>query len=213
MTLRHIRHQVEAPITTAHDNRLHNCGYGRPPEQYLTPALGTGFDIDLHSLLLSWRDVSPAVALELNALRTLRRRYPRALLASCAWALLVALHGTASGRDDDPEAALAALSAHVMSLGLTRGVLLTCAVTSRGTAQPVQRGGMTTEPVALALVAMAASRPPMVMWGVEPSLENIAPGAIMRMRWLRRGEAGSEARAVWDALAGARPAGGDDASR
>lgn len=191
---------ADAPMHTAADDRIHNCGWGRPSEQYRTPAIGTGFVLDLHRTLLSW-DGAPAEVRDLFAAPGPRcHRYPKHVVTRYAQALITTLTGDSARATTDVRATVATLADVVIRDGLTDGVVLTCAVGTRGTQGTPLGHAVSARDAALALVTAACTRPPTVMWGIEPSLAYLTVDTVLRLRWLHRDGAGSAACSTWTSM-------------
>ncbi len=198
----------DAPLHAADDDRIHNCGWGRPSEQYRTPGIGAGFVLDLHRTLLAWHDAPADLRESLATLSPRRRRYPTDIVTRCAHALVHALTGESAPSATDVRATLATLCDVVIRAGLTDGVVLTCAVSARDALATPLDHAVSARDAALALVTAVGTRPPTVMWGIEPSLDGLTVDGVLRLRWLHRTRAGADARTAWEAMTRITAAGG-----
>lgn len=223
------RAAIDAPSPRDTMDRLHNSGWGRPPEMYRTPMLGQLVLLDLPRLLGAWAEVPhrerPALQDAIRAARSPRRRRPLpvALVAQLAararWSL-DQRHATplqAAGVAVSPTAhlpvrpdalvELARLRDRVNALDWTAGIVLTHAPDAPGDdASPINWSHPTNgDEVALALVTASLLHGTMVLWGAEPSLEPLRDARRPALRWLRPAQAHAAARAQWAMLVGARP--------
>ena len=197
----------DAPLRSTDDDRIHNCGWGRPSEQYRTPAIGSGFVIDLHRTLLSWHDAPADLREMVTTLSPRQRRYPAELITCCASALIQALTNDTHSAATTARATLARLCDVVIRAGVTDGVVLTCALGRRdGLASPLDHA-VTPREAALALTTAVCVRPPTVMWGIEPSLDGLTVDGELRIRWLHRSRASQVARTAWETMSGVTSAG------
>ena len=208
MMRQRLRGASDAPLRLTDDDRIHNSGWGRPSEQYRTPGIGAGFVIDLHRTLLAWHDAPTDLRESLATLAPRRRRYPADILTQCARALIHALTGASAPSAPDVRATLATLCNVVIRAGLTDGVVLTCALSTRGTLATPLYQTVSTRDAALALVTAVGTRPPTVMWGIEPSLACLTVDGVLRLRWLHRTRAGTDARTAWETMTRITAAGG-----
>lgn len=190
----------DAPLRPTHDDRIHNSGWGRPAEQYRTPALGAGFVIDLHRTLLSWRGMPPDVREMLAGLAPRRRRFPTDVMQACARALLHAVTGDWPPAETDRRTILAQLCDAMINAGHTDGVVLICALVPRDALATPLDHLVSAHTAALALATAICTRPPTVMWGIEPSVTSVTVDDVLRVRWLQRARAGAVARDVWESM-------------
>ena len=190
----------DEPLRLTDDDRIRMCGRGAPTEQYRTPAIGAGFVIDLHRTLLAWHGAPPDLRDMLETLSPRRRRYPADIVLRCARALVQALAGDAAVPTPNVRATLAKLSDVVIRANLTDGVVLSCVTSMHGPRVSVFAGVVTAQDAALALVTTVCTRRPTVMWGIEPSLDSLTIDGLLRVRWLNRDRAGSNARTAWDTM-------------
>jgi hypothetical protein len=217
---------IDAPSPSGTLDRLHNSGWGRPPEQYRTPVLGHAVLLDLPLLLGAWEGPPPD---EREALRkaicAARNPYgprpvPLALLGLLAARVRLALDAAhahalrAAGVPASPTAELpvrpdalvelARLRDRVHALGWTAGVVLMAAPQPQAAdlAPTDWHHPTDADEVALALVAAALLHGPMVLWGAEPALERLREMRRLPLRWLRPAQAADDARHRWQALLG-----------
>lgn len=198
----------DAPLHAKDDDRIHNCGWGRPSELYRTPGIGAGFVIDLHRTLLTWHDAPTDLRESLATFTPRRRRYPTDILTQCARALVHDLTGEPAPSTTDVRATLATLCDVVIRAGLTDGIVLTCAVLPRDALATPLDHAVSARDAALALVTAVGTRPPTVMWGIEPSLDGLTVDGVLRLRWLHRARAGANARTAWETMTRITAAGG-----
>jgi hypothetical protein len=198
----------DAPLQLTDDDRIHNSGWGRPAEQYRTPGIGSGFVIDLHRTLLAWHDAPADLRESLATFAPRRRRYPADLLSQCARALIHALTGESTSAAMDVRATLATLCEVVIRAGLTDGVVLTCAASARDALATPLDHAVSARDAALTLVTAVCTRPPTVMWGIEPSLDYLTVDGVLRLRWLHRTRAGADALTAWESMTRITAAGG-----
>lgn len=198
----------DAPLQLTDDDRIHNCGWGRPSEQYRTPGIGSGFVIDLHRTLMAWHDAPADLRESLATFAPRRRRYPTDIVTRCSRALVHALTGESAPSATDARASLATLCDVVIRAGLTDGVVLTCAVTTRDALATPLDHAVSACDAALALVSAVCTRPPTVMWGIEPSLDCLTVDGVLRVRWLHRTRAGAGAHTAWETMTRITAAGG-----
>lgn len=213
MSVQHRLPAFDAPLRTAFDTRLHNSGWARPSEQYVTPAIGTGIILDIHAMLLSWCSAPSDIIATLPSIALTSRRYPPSFISRCAHALLADVGGSSTAAVPPTAQALTALSRLTVDRGLTDGVVLTCALIDRKPNTPLNLREVSAEEIALALVTLSSARPPMVLWRIEPIQAAMSPATMLRVRWLRRNVAGQSATAIWNRLSTVTPRGGTDASR
>jgi hypothetical protein len=198
------RATFDEPLPLGADDRLHNSGYGRPPEQYRTPSVGLRFRLDFIRLLRTWPGAAPADTAELADVMQRRAAFPRTLVARYARRVITALGGDGIGtrHRDEATASLADVASLVDSLGLTRGVVLI--------ARPLYRYKLVTqlpdeppatdEQVAVALATLAVCSPPLVLWSREASLGTFRPSEVLLLTRFRHAGAGVDAERVWTEL-------------
>lgn len=201
-----ISRATDAPFAPAPSDRLHNSGWGRPPEQYRTPAVGTSFTLDLPSMLHDWKGATLDDAHAMRAVMPRHKSYPSTIIARYARALATALDCPTTPADDtDVLRALETLGNAVAARGLIDGMMLSCQTHEKykwlkGMAW---RFVPTTSQLAAVLAAAAFSHGGLVLWGAQPSLGSVRPDYVIRFTWLRRHEAGASARDCWTDLASA----------
>jgi len=217
---------IDAPSPSGTLDRLHNSGWGRPPERYRTPVLGHAVLLELPLLLGAWEGPPPDEREALRkAIRTARNPYaprpvPLALLGLLAARVRVAVdeaHGPAlraAGVPAPPAAGLPVrpdvlveltrLRDRVTALGWTAGIVFMAAPQPQAAdLAPTDWYHPTdADEVALALVAASLLHGPMVLWGAEPALERLREARRQPLRWLRPTQAGDDARRRWQALLG-----------
>ena len=220
-----VRHAaVDAPSPAATLDRLHNSGWGRPPEQYRTPVLGHAVLLDVPLLLGAWSDL-PAVeraALQaaIRAARTAAGARPlsAALLGQGAARARTAVEqrhahalreaGVAVGpsapmpKRPDALVELARLRDRVNALGWTAGIVFTETTSAMDTAPINWNHPTDADEVALALVTASLLHGTMVLWGAEPALERLRAPRRLALRWLRPAQAPAQASHRWKALLG-----------
>lgn len=195
---------ADAPLSLGPDDRLHNSGWGRPPEQYRTPAIGARFRLHFMRFMRAWPGVDPEDARALAGVLPRDGRLPPRLVARYAWSVARALGCNVECSDaDDPIGALTELAATVDSLGLARGVVLTARTADLYKCQDGQPPAdyvATAEQVGAALVTAACCSPPLVLWGRTPSLSLLRPDKVLLVARMRRTESAPEADRVWNEL-------------
>ena len=217
---------IDAPSPQGTMDRLHNSGWGRPPEQYRTPVLGQARLLDLPLLLGAWEGPPPAERIALQqAIRAVRNPYgprpvPLALLGLVAARARLAVdqaHAHAlreagvpgTGTQElpvrpDALVELARLRDRVNALGWTAGIVFMAAPPGQATdlAPTDWHCPTNADEVALALVAASLLHGTMVLWGAEPALERLREARRVPLRWLRPAQAADDARRRWQALLG-----------
>jgi len=197
---------------------LHNSGWGRPPEQYRTAAVGHRAQLDLPALLRAWPTAPDAVREALTSIRPGHEAYPDWLLTAAARTLAarilpasdptrgVTAPDEASWREVPAATALTELQHAVHAAGLVAGLSVTCQAEIRTShdADPHHGFAVTDAHVAAALAFTAAARPPVVLWDAEPSLELLAPHRAVAVRWLRPSASPVATRRLWNDLLNAR---------
>lgn len=175
---------LECEESAAAPTRLHNSGWGGPPEQYRTPGIGTGWVINLPRLVNNWSryDVS----------RPLMPQIVESLADGCSAAPALQSHQAAQLRDIASER------------GWLAGIILTCndasiAAINHSNAQ-TQRP-VTERDIALAALAVACSHPPVIIWDATPSWNQRLRNTSLEIRWLRRTLATPLAHEAWSAVA------------
>lgn len=217
---------IDAPSPQGTLDRLHNSGWGRPPEQYRTPMLGHVVLLDVPLLLGAWEGVPPAERAALqSAIRATRssrnwRPLPVAMLGQVVARARLAVERThgdalrAAGVEVDrdrelparPDALreLARLRDRVNALEWTAGIVFTA--TPQAPLQDVASTNWThptdADEVALALVTASLLHGTLVVWGAEPALERLRDPQRLALRWLRPAQAPAPARRRWKALLG-----------
>lgn len=167
--------------------RLHNSGWGRPPEQYRTPGIGAGLVINLLRLAESWP--------RFEGTKQAMEQLPAPLLSVLG-----------AGRGPMPilgSQQVEQLRDLARERGWLEGVILTCAqlttpagnLSNYPTPQPVDDRDMT-----LAILAVACSHPPAVIWDAPPAWRVRLRNGTFSVRWLRRSLASPAAHEAWTAL-------------
>lgn len=162
--------------------RLHNSGWGRPPEQYRTPGIGTGIIIHLPSLLERW----PRYSLDKRVLDQLIHL----LSDGCEAVPALASHRATIIRDLAKER------------GWLDGVIMICSVAP----YPAPRNYYLADrqvddvQVTLAVLAIACAHPPAVIWDAPPSWNLRQSGQVVSLRWVRRSLASPAASEAWESL-------------
>jgi hypothetical protein len=200
---------TDEPLPLGPDDRLHNSGYGPPPERYRTPAIGSRFTLDYMALLRAWPNARPADARELRGVEPRDERVPADLVARYACALARALGASVrAAARDDVHAALVVLAGVVRKRGLCDGIVLTARPDdldekTAGKAKSRLRGAVlpaSDEQVAVALITVVSCTPPLVLWGREPSLAMLRPDRVLSVARLRQSGASPQADRVWRQL-------------
>ncbi|MBU6365026.1 MAG: hypothetical protein KJT01_02325 [Gemmatimonadetes bacterium] len=217
---------IDAPSPQGTLDRLHNSGWGRPPEQYRTPMLGHHVLLDVPLLLGAWTEVPPVERAALQAaIRATRykrngRPLPLAMLGRVVARARLSVeraHGEAlraAGVAVDPDRdlparpdalrELARLRDRVNALEWTAGIVFT--ESPRPTYQDVRSTNWAhptdADEVALALVAASLLHGAMVVWGAEPALERLLDVQRIALCWLRPAQAPAPARHRWKTLLG-----------
>jgi len=162
-------------------SRLHNSGYGRPPEIYRTPALGMGLRIDPRAWALAWP----------------RNDKSRRVVAQ----LIEVLTGDCSGIPDTDAKQIAMLRDIVVAKGWTEGVTLLGTHSGRKMMERYEpKAPVTDRDLALACVASASMHVPVAIWDAQPCWNESRRDKIVRVRWLQRQNASPVAREAWESL-------------
>ncbi len=162
--------------------QLNNSGWGRPPEQYRTPAIGTGIVIFLPDLLRLWPRYSPdqQVLDQLISLLSDGRQ-------------------TAPARESDRVTIVRNLA---RERGWLDGVIMTCSVAPSSLPSDYYWDDLQVNDVqvTLAVLAVACAHPPAVIWDAAPSWNMRQSREVVSLRWLRQSHASPVARKAWDSL-------------
>jgi hypothetical protein len=190
----------EEPLLSAADTRLHNSGWGRPPEQHRTPAIGAAITLDVASIMRAWAGASPELARLLARASVTRRPYTRGLIAQVTSEVLLELTNRDTLGSTDPLVALRRLRNYVVEREWTRGICFMAATQRLLHPSPPSTFQPCTKEVALILVAVAFAHPPAVIWSAEPSLSLFQAQTQLTLHWLRAADAHPLSHKYWGIL-------------